>query len=118
MVTFATLPLSTVPVTVMLSDSVVSSRVVRTAPAIAGSAPPARAQEAPDAEAQCRSRQGRHQGAHAFLVNRNDRSLFHSRLNQRPAFPIIKPFLCTGSLQKKMVNKKMRKGCVEQRKER
>ena len=54
MVTLATLPLSTVPVTVMLSDSVVfSSRVVR---------PAGRAQEAPDAEAQCRSRQdGRHQ---------------------------------------------------------
>ena len=63
MVTLATLPLSTVPVTVMLADGVVfSSRVVRTAFTHCGQRPAGRAQEAPDAEAQCRSRQdGRHQ---------------------------------------------------------
>ena len=92
MVTFATLPLSTVPVTVMLSDSVVFySRVVRTASAIAGSAPPAGRRKRQTPKPNAAAARTADTRSTRFLVNRNDRSLFHSRLNQRPAFPIIKP---------------------------
>ena len=85
MVTLATLPLSTVPVTVMLSDSVVfSSRVVRTASAIAGSAPPAGRRKRQTPKPNAAAARTADTRSTRFLVNRNDRSLYR-------AFPLRPP---------------------------
>ncbi len=111
MVTLATLPLSTVPVTVMLSDSVVFPAGWCAPRQPLRAAPAGRAQEAPDAEAQCRSRQdGRHQ-EHTLFSEPERPQPFPQPFEPKACFSHNKTPFFVPDLYKKMVNKNVKGMC-------